>query len=158
MKARAIIERDTRDYYSDFVADMTLALAFAAEAVRLYLTTMPPHRPKHLAGPLPGGFYSGKQQRYVMWALGEGHIVVPYNRTAELARSWKVEWTEVGGDTLAVQVYQDPSLASYGKYVQDPRVRAPMHEDWPDPDKAKQELEAKVVGKLEAVGRQYGFK
>jgi hypothetical protein len=157
MKVKAIVERDPKDYYNGFVMDMTVALHAAAEDIRTYLTTMPPKKPKHLAGPLPGGFYTEKQKRYVHWALAEGVIVAPYMRTADLLRSWTVESVAISGG-LAVQVYQDPSLAPYGQYVQNPKVRPPMHEDWPDVEKAEQDVGAKAVGRLKEVAAGYGFR
>jgi hypothetical protein len=156
--ARAIIERDTKDYFGAFVTDMMLAMASAAEDVRTFLTTMPPKKPKWLAGPLPGGFYSEKQKRFVFWAMHVGEIVVPYMRTADLARSWTVEHVKAVADALAVEIYQDPSLAPYGRHVQDPKVRPPMHEDWPTPELAKEKLEPKIMERLKEVGEKYGFR
>lgn len=158
MPVKAIVERDTTDYFGGFITDMMLALAAAAEDVRTYLTTMPPKKPKWLAGPLSGGFYSEKQKRYVFWAMHVGEIVVPYMRKADLARSWTIEHVQAASDSLAVEIYQDPSLAPYGKYVQEPKVRPPMHSDWPTTDGAKKDLGPKIVGRLTEVGVKYGFR
>jgi len=155
VRAKAIYKPDEVDYMQ-LVADMAQELANCAYDVHTYLTTMPGQREKHLGGPLPGGFYTERQMKYVMKGIREGYIVVPYQRTADLVRSWTVGPVQREGDTLSVQIYQDPSLAPYGPYVQDPRVRPAMHDDWPTPDSAKQELEARIVERLRAVGRKYG--
>ena len=156
VRAKAIVEWDKTNYLM-MVSDMEQALREAAEKYRLFMSTQPPHREKHLSGPLPGGFYSQKQQRYVMAALREGKITVPYDRTADLERSWTVGPVEKAGDDLQVEVSQDSSLAPYGRHVQDPKVRPPMHGDWPSPDSALEVLGPGIQATLEDVARRYGF-
>ena len=155
VRAKAIVQPDKIDYMQ-LVADMSQALEECAYDVHVYLTTMPGHKTKHLGGPLPGGFYSSRQMKHVMKGIKEGYIVVPYQRSGDLVRSWTVGPLQKAGDALSVEIYQDPSLAPYGPHVQDPKVRPAMHDDWPTPDGAKQALEGKIVEKLKAVGRRYG--
>lgn len=153
---KAIIERDTRDYLR-LIMDMSVALTAGANDVRNYLTTMPPPKPKKLGGPLPGGFYSEKQSRYVRAAIADGRIEVPYLRTQDLARSWSITSVDMVGDSLKVEVYSDPSRAPYGRIVQDETVRPEMHSDWPSVEGAARDMAGKVEERLRAVGKDYGL-
>lgn len=47
--------------------------------------------PPRYQGKLPGGFKSEKQRRYFFWALREGIIQVPYQRTGTYGRAWNIE-------------------------------------------------------------------
>lgn len=152
MPIRAIIERDKTDYLQ-LEPEMRVALFAGATDVQRFLSTMPPKKRKMLGGPLPGGFYTLKQKRYVHWAADEGKIEIPYMRDHSLSRSWTVQ----AGSDLSVEIYSDPSLAPYGRFVQDPFVRPTMHEDWPFVELAREELGPQIMDRLRAVGRKYGF-
>lgn len=156
MPIKAVIERDPIDY-SRFEADMSTALFAGGTDVQRFLSTMPAKKKKILGGSLLGGFYTLKQKRYVHWAADMGIIDIPYMRQADLARSWTVAPVQQIGSSLSVEIYSDPSIAPYGRLVQDPSVRPEMHEDWPSPDLAKEKLEEQVVSRLRDVGRRYGF-
>ena len=156
MPIKAIIERDPIDY-AQFEAEMSQAPAAGAYDVQRFMSTSPPKKRKMLGGPLPGGFYTLKQKRYVHAAADRGEITIPYMRTADLPRSWTVAQVQKVGDTLSVQVYSDPTLAPYNRFVQDPFTRPKMHEDWPSPTLAKEKLEGQIIARLRDVGRRYGF-
>ena len=153
MPIKAIIERDQVNYLR-MEDEMRVALFAGATDVQRFLSTMPPKKKKLLGGPLPGGFYTLKQKRYVHWAADQGKIEIPYNRSADLARSWTV----APGSDLSVEIYSDPSLAPYGRFVQDPFVRPRMHEDWPTSTEAKEKLEPQIMTRLRLVGEKYGFR
>lgn len=76
-----------------------------------------------LHGPLPGGFYSWKQRAYVLRALREGTIRVPYQRTGQLAEGWRVE---IGGGAAGRIVAGFYNVTEYAHHVQDPELQARM--------------------------------
>ena len=156
MPIKAIVERDPVDYLK-LAAEVSMALGAAALDVQRFLSTMPPKKKKMLGGSLPGGFYTLKQKRYIHAAADRGEITIPYMRTTGSAHSWTIGPVQQVGDSMRVEVYSDPSLAPYARFVQDPFTRPRMHEDWPSPDLAKEELEDKIVARLMEVGKRYGF-
>lgn len=153
---KARVERDPVDY-SKMVPELLQALKDVAGGVRQALASPPPEKPKKLSGPLPGGFYTEKQRRYVIAAIKSGHIVVPYLRTGNLPRAWTVGEVAVSGGTASVEIFCDPGLAPYGRYVQDPKVRPPMHEDWPTVEEEGKEAAQALLPKLIGVCIEYGF-
>lgn len=135
----------------------------AANIVRLPLSQPPPKKTgqKHLAGPLPGGFYTNRQRAYVMLGVKTGIIEVPYIRTGNLPRSWSLSEPEKDGKDLIVTVFSDQSEAPYNEWVQqdDPkadRQRVPMHEDWPAPNEVADKHEKEVVKYLENEMKAWG--
>jgi len=48
------------------------------------------HVSRKQAYPEVGGWFSDKQRRYVMGAIKRGEITIPYRRTQELAKNWRV--------------------------------------------------------------------
>lgn len=153
---KAIVERDTIDY-SKLVPELSQALRDVAEDVRTVLATPPPEKPKKLGGPLPGGFYTEKQKRYFFWAVKTDRIRVPYLRTQDLSRSWTASEVQTEGHVTFVEIYSDPSIAPYGRYVQDPLVRPVMHDDWPTPDEQGKEAAQGLLPKMIEVCIKYGF-
>ena len=153
---KAIVERDGVDY-NRLVPELLQALRDVAEDVRTVLATPPPEKPKKLGGPLPGGFYTERQRGFVMSAIKSGHIRVPYLRTGDLPRSWTASEVQTEGNVTFVEIYSDPSLAPYGRYVQDPLVRPIMHDDWPTPDEQGKEAAQELLPKMIEVCVRYGF-
>lgn len=118
----------------------------------------PPKKEKHLAGPLPGGFYSDKQRRKVLGGIRAGTIRVPYLRTGNLQRSWSVSRPKRIGGALTVTVSSDPAEAPYNVLVQDEATRPEMHDDWPSVETVTREYGNRAAEMIVAVLRQYGFK
>ena len=58
----------------------------------------------------PPGYFSMKQFRYVMMMIHKGGISIPYKRTQNLAKNWKV----IGNDRNAIVANEAP----YAQYVQ----------------------------------------
>lgn len=153
---KAKIERDPVDY-SKMIPELLQVLKDVAGDVRLALASPPPEKPKKLSGPLPGGFYTEKQRRYVIAAIKSGHIQVPYLRTGKLPKAWTVSEVEISGGTASVEISCDPSLAPYGSHVQDPKVRPPMHEDWPTVEEEGKEAAQELWPRVIEVCIKYGF-
>lgn len=135
----------------------------AANILRRPLATPPKKKPgqKHLAGPLPGGFYTNRQRRFVLSAIGRGIIKVPYLRTGNLPRSWSISEPEKEGKDITVTVFSDPTEAPYNEWVQQDdrqakRKQVPMHEDWPVPDavanRYKKDVEKLIENELKNWG------
>jgi len=68
-------------------------------------------------------FVSERQRRYVMWAIRNGVIKVPYVRTGKLGQSWDYQIT-VTGNGLRGTV--GPGI-SYGIWVQSSERQAVIH-------------------------------
>ena len=139
------------------------ALQRAANVLRTPLATPPSKKPgqKHLAGPLPGGFYSNRQRAYVLGALKRGTIKVPYLRTGNLPRSWSISAPKKEGKDLTVTVFSDQTEAPYNEWVQQDSRRAkrkqvPMHKDWPVPNDVADKNEKKVLAILEEEMQHWG--
>jgi hypothetical protein len=80
----------------------------------------------HLAGPLPGGFYTEKQRRYVLWAIRNGVIAVPYRRTNQLSESWQTE-VNVTQEEIVGIVY---TMLEYARWVMDAENQVSMFQDY----------------------------
>lgn len=80
----------------------------------------------HLAGPLPGGFYTEKQRRYVLWAIRSGVIVVPYERTNKLSESWQTEVNTTQDEIVGI-IY---TMLEYAKWVMDADHQVQMFQDY----------------------------
>jgi len=139
------------------------ALQRAANVVRTPLATPPTKKPgeKHLAGPLPGGFYTNRQRKFVLAGIRSGAIKVPYLRTGNLPRSWSISEPEKEKSDLTVTVYSDVTEAPYNEWVQQDsrqakRRQVPMHKDWPVPNDVADKNEKKVSQILEAEMKHWG--
>jgi len=156
-------DKDKEVDLSEFDRAIGMALQRAANELRRPLATPPRKRPgeKHLAGPLPGGFYTNRQRAFVLGAIKRGIIRVPYLRTGNLPRSWSISHPEKEKDDLVVTVYSDPTEAPYNEWVQQDdrsarRRQVPMHEDWPTPNQVADKNEKKVIKILEAEMKKWG--
>lgn len=139
------------------------ALQRAANILRTPLATPPSKKPgqKHLAGPLPGGFYTNRQRNFVIGAINRGIIKVPYIRTGNLPRSWSISDPEREGKDLTVTVFTDPTEAPYNESVQQDDKRSkhqqvPMHKDWPTPNDVADQNEKKVESLLREEMKHWG--
>lgn len=87
------------------------AMDAGADAASAYLLnvlrTYPPYR--YVSVAQAGGWRSERQRRYVMAAIRDGRITVPYRRTQRLRRGWQV----VGSGTDTIIVNETP----YAGYV-----------------------------------------
>lgn len=109
-------------------ADRTLRPAMAASLALLQSDLQAYPRP-----PAPGsfpGFVSVKQRRWFFAALRSGEITVPYRRTGMLGRAWT---QRINGRGLGmVGILGNVMGKSYGRYVQDKRRQARIHQGrWP---------------------------
>jgi len=139
------------------------ALQRAANVVRTPLATPPTKKPgeKHLAGPLPGGFYTNRQRKFVLAGIRSGAIKVPYLRTGNLPRSWSISDPEKDGKDLTVTIFSDITEAPYNEWVQQDnraakRRQVPMHKDWPVPNDVADRNEKKVSQILEDEMKHWG--
>jgi hypothetical protein len=154
-----IDEGDDPDLRS-FRRDVEKALADAANLLRREgFMDVPPKRPgtKHLAGPLPGGFYSNRQRNFVLAGINSGVIQVPYIRTGNLPRSWSISKVQYRGKDAFIEVFSDPSEAPYNRFVQDDELQVPMHEDWNTPSEVADKKGDEAMRILRNVLREWGF-
>jgi hypothetical protein len=160
-----VIDTGQEPDYDDFEKAVGKALMRAANVLRRHLATPPTKKPgmKHLAGPLPGGFYTERQRKFVIGGIKSGLLRVPYIRTGNLPRSWSISKVHKTKSTLFVSVYSDPSEAPYNEWVQqdDPgakRQQVPMHDDWLTPDEAATKYEKAAVNVIVDELKKWGFK
>lgn len=74
---------------------------------------------KYVSTAQAGGWKSDKQRRYVMAAIRRGEISVPYKRTQELSKKWKV----LGTGRNQIIVNEVP----YSKWVKDIKTQTQGH-------------------------------
>ena len=148
-----------------FIKAAEVALMHAALPLQRALSTAPPKAPgaKHLAGPLPGGFYTNRQRRFVLAAIADDRIKVPYLRTGNLPRSWSISRPEWEKNMLVVYIYSDPGEAPYNEWVQQDekgasRKQVPWQTDWPTPGKVWASNRKAVEKELAAVMKKWGVK
>lgn len=89
------------------------------------LSTYPARRSRKLN---PGHFVSDRQRKFVMAAIREGRIKIPYKRTRTLSRSWHVPPYRSVAGTLTGEVVSSGNMAPYNRRVQDSVLQARMHE------------------------------
>ena len=115
-------------------AAMTRATALVQQRLAVY----PPQAHRGL-----GGFKSDKQRRFFFAALREGRIEVPYVRTGTLGRRWTTEIAGEGDDLVGTVGNQ----TSYGPYVMDRDLQAPMHQGvWPVAQEMAEQAAGDVLG------------
>ena len=135
-----LIDEGAEPDIKEFMNIVEQALMRAGHVLQRELSTPPPKAPgtKHLAGTLPGGFYTPRQRGFVMANIRLGTMAVPHLRTGNLERSWSVSKLQQDREGLYVEVYSDPTEAPFNEWVQQDdtaasRQAVPMHNDWPKP-------------------------
>lgn len=159
-----LIDEGSEPDLKEFEHEIGQALMRCGLVAQRLLSTPPKKKPgeKHLAGPLPGGFYSNKQAQYVTVGIKMGTIQVPYMRTGNLPRSWSTTGPKAQKDSMYVVTFSDDGEAPYNEWVQqsNPRARrkqVPMHDDWPTPDSMINEHADEILKPLKEEIVKWGF-
>lgn len=106
--------------------------------------------------PYHGGahFVSDRQRRYVMWAIRNGVIQVPYVRTGKLGQSWTYEIHSTGN---GIRGAVGPGI-SYARWVQSSQHQARIHQGrWITDVQAENAKRAEIVQRFRnAIQRAIG--
>jgi hypothetical protein len=160
-----VIDEGAEPDLKEFEKAISKALKRSGLIAQRLLSTPPGKKPgeKHLNGPLPGGFYTNKQAKYVAIGIKMGTIEVPYMRTANLPRSWSTSrpMRSVGGE-LSVVTFSDVGEAPYNEWVQQTnrnagRRQVKMHKDWPTPNSVADKHEDKILEPVRKEIVKWGF-
>jgi hypothetical protein len=89
------------------------------------LNTYPANRSRKLN---PGQFVSDRQRKFVMAAIREGRIKIPYKRTRTLSRAWHVPPYRSVAGMLHGEVVSSGNMAPYNRRVQDRELQARLHQ------------------------------
>jgi hypothetical protein len=76
--------------YEDLTGEIIDVARDRARNAMFNLRTRLAFYPPQYTGRMPGGFKTLKQRRYFFWALKQGIIQVPYQRTGAYGRGWQI--------------------------------------------------------------------
>lgn len=133
-----------------FLPELFKRLRQAGEIVARDLKTYPPQRPGRRMK-----FKTPRQARFVRFAVKTGIMEVPYRRTGHLGSAWSVKGPYRKGRQMRVEVYNDPSLAPYARYVQSDAEQTEFHEEggWKTPKQVIEKRADEIVRNITKVFR-----
>lgn len=114
--------------------------------------------PPTYAGEPPHHWASEKQRRYVMWAIRNGTIKVPYQRTGKYGESWKIE--KVKGGYKLFSTY--PVAKWIAGTARDPEMQYHIHKTRWAPlrvamEEALEGLPKEIQNSVTMIARKRGF-
>lgn len=103
-------------------ATLVRGMRKATALVQREIAVYPPAQPQ------PMVWASERQRRFVMAAIREGRIQVPYRRTGTLGKRWTSEVAGEGADVVG----RVGNNTTYGPFVMDKKLQAAYHQGvWP---------------------------
>lgn len=94
---------------------------------------------------------SARQRAFLIRAIDEGRITVPYRRSGQLGHSWSKKGPFVRGSRMLVEIGSDPSVAPWAIYVQSDEYQTEFHKEggWKTPGQVLKEKGDKVIALIE---------